>query len=119
HALVYLLGGAAVGLLVLGPMLITDRNPPAEQRGATPAMSAPRDAAAAQTSTASERAPSQVRAESSSAAPRPLSSLAMDKPLPSIDRETALLGEAQRALRRGDARAALGWLDRYDQEFPK
>jgi hypothetical protein len=120
QALVYVLGGAVLGLLVLGPILITDRSPPAEQRGATPAVSssAPRDAAAAKTSMALEMPPSQVRAESSSG-PRPLPSLAVDKPLPSIDRETALLGEAQRALRRGDARAALGWLDRYDREFPK
>jgi hypothetical protein len=119
-ALVYVLGGAAIGLLVLGPLLITVRSPP-EQRGTKPAMSssAPRDAAPAQTSTASERAPSQIRTESSSAAPRPLPSLAVDEPLPSIDRETALLGEAQRALRRGDSGAALGWLDRYDREFPK
>jgi hypothetical protein len=119
QALVYALGGGVVGLLVLGPLLIPERSPPAEQRGATPVMSsaARRAPAAAQTSTASERAPSQVSAESS--APRPLPSLAVDQLLPSIDRETALLGEAQRALRRGDARAALGWLERYDREFPK
>jgi len=37
--------------------------------------------------------------------------------MPSIERETALLREAQRALGSGNARAALSWLDRYDREI--
>jgi hypothetical protein len=39
--------------------------------------------------------------------------------VPSIERETLLLTEAQSALQRGNARAALNWLDRYGAEFPR
>jgi len=39
--------------------------------------------------------------------------------VPSIERETLLRSEAQRALQRGDAHAALSWLERYGAEFPR
>lgn len=37
---------------------------------------------------------------------------------PSIQRETALLAQAQRALQRGEFALTLVWLDRHEREFP-
>lgn len=69
---------------------------------------------------ASTPAPQAASAELRPEAPRARAPTAEVEPsLPSIERETQLLSQAQRALGRGDAQAALGVLARYDAEFPR
>jgi hypothetical protein len=109
-------GGVVVGLLVVGPVLTSHgRAPMPRSADSTTAAEASAPAAPAvpsSTATPPTREnivmPLAVPSYSASAQPR----------VPSIERETALLAEAQRALRRADAAAALGFLDVYEREFP-
>jgi hypothetical protein len=82
----------------------------------TDAVSAP-----APTRPATEEAPpSAVGSASRTYAPRPSRSGQVRQADPdTLAREVALLREARLALARGDARAALGAIDRRDREFPR
>lgn len=64
------------------------------------------------------RAPEAAAPPPRSAVSRARVSAEAETGLPSIERETQLLSQVQRALGRGDARAALAVLDRYAAEFP-
>lgn len=107
-------GGAAVGALVLAPLLWHREEP--KQRP-TPSTAASSPVQVAETPSA------HTLAESPSPAPLPSIRATLPKPapsqaaVPSIERETALLSEAQRALRSGGAQAALRILDSYDREI--
>jgi hypothetical protein len=109
-------GGVALGSLVVAPLLWSG------------SATAPRPLPAVATSSAVHPVKAPVAA--GAAAPAmpespvlPVRSVAIpraptpDAAVPSIERETALLAEAQRALREGNAGAALRVLDRYDREI--
>jgi hypothetical protein len=113
-------GGVVAGLWLIGPALSSDHQSPRAHSPvpvARTVASAPVPTSAAGSmerpvvDTPLAVPPSRVAllAPSADAAPAMLS----------IQRETELLAEAQRALRRGDAATALGYLDLYDAEFPR
>jgi len=120
--------GLVVGLTSAGAMVMTFRSPgndPAPQpaRAATPspvlapapttivAGAAPPAASDAPEPAAPARAPEP-------AASRPNASATARSPRSSLPAEMALLESARAALGRGDARAALGFLDEHERAFP-
>jgi hypothetical protein len=125
-ALYALAAGAAIGGLVTAPLAM---------RAPTSASSSPISRQAAPRSSGPVKHQAPRRTLETNAEPAPsassLSELTLRQPnpppraapssriVPSIERETLLLFEAQRALQRGDAPGALGWLDRYGAEFPR
>jgi hypothetical protein len=116
-------GGVALGLVVIGPALSNHQPSPAPQgsrvvAATDPSASVPAPGAALPPDSATPPAARANLTRSSNPPPVPSRSASAEAPLPSIERETSLLAEAQRALRRHDAAAALGFLDAYDREFP-
>lgn len=112
--------GVAAGLLLVGPALTSEG--PAATPHAAEVMPAAEASAVWSPAIPSPTAASPTReniAVSPLRSPLPSYSASAEARVPSIERETALLAEAQRALRRADAAAALGLLDAYDREFPR
>jgi hypothetical protein len=114
-------GGVAVGLLVIGPALSNHRQsarPHAAQVVVVtePSVPVPETATPPEQTTLPATSADLARSRNPPGSPPRSTSAAPH--LPSIERETALLAEAQRALGRSDAAAALRVLDAYDREFP-
>lgn len=113
----YLMIGAAIGMVTLG----VNRYVSSPANHETPAVVSP--VVSASTSPA-KLAPLPVSAPTASASARPVvvppAPPASSSPaIPALAPELALLDEARTALRRQDATAALGALDRYAREFPR
>jgi hypothetical protein len=119
--------GAAAGTVVSAvPLLISSetRDPLPSSSGsalrATPRPPSAIGTAAAPAVQRAQEPPAPQPVENEPSPPIPRRALgAAETGVPSIERETALLTEAQRALRRGDPGAALETLARYEREFPK
>ena len=109
-------GGVALGLLVIGPAFTNrDRLPAAQAPKAAAAIEPSAAAATSAPGAATQLVASAKRTDPPSS---PARSASAASGVPSIERETALLAAAQRALGRNDAAAALGLLDAYEAEFP-
>ncbi len=109
-----------MGMLVIGPALTSRGKSPSARRAQV--MAATERDAAAPTLAASIAATRPMASARPAIAPilptGPASSSSAETAVRSIERETVLLAEAQRALGRNDATAALGVLDVYAREFP-
>ena len=115
-----LAGGAVGGYLVLAA--VTPLLSPAPPKAAPVVVRSPAPSAAPADVSVAQSPPvaASARASVSFSVAIPVAPpAASDAAVPSIERETQLIADAQRALQRGDAGAALGVLARYDAEFPR